>query len=59
MTSKGQSRAVKTVESGLSSSDTNGQKLTQSIIQEFQNLKDKFKNEDDLQEKGNIICCYY
>jgi hypothetical protein len=26
--------------------------LTATLFQEFQNLKDKFKNEDDVQEKG-------
>lgn len=26
--------------------------LTATLLQEFQNLKDKFKNEDDVQEKG-------
>ena len=26
--------------------------LAATLLQEFQNLKDKFKNEDDVQEKG-------
>jgi hypothetical protein len=26
--------------------------LAATLLQEFQNLKDKFKNEDDIQEKG-------
>ena len=29
--------------------------LTTQLMQEFQNLKDKFKSEDDGQEKGNIL----
>jgi hypothetical protein len=29
--------------------------LAATLLQEFQNLKDKFKNEDDVLEKGNFI----
>jgi hypothetical protein len=30
-------------------------KLSSTLMQEFQNLKDKFKNEDEEHEKGTIL----
>ena len=35
-------------------SDLSPKPLTATLLQEFQNLKDKFKNEDETQEKGLI-----
>jgi hypothetical protein len=32
--------------------------LAATLLQEFQNLKDKFKNEDDIQEKGSLYLNY-
>lgn len=56
MSTKNSSRvssAVKTVEDG-----ENGSKpLAATILQEFQNLKDKFKNEDEGYEKGYQLSC--
>ena len=34
--------------------------LSATLLQEFQNLKDKFKNDDDVQEKGEkLLNCHY
>lgn len=35
-------------------SDSNPKPLAATLLQEFQNLKDKFKNEDDGQERGTF-----
>jgi hypothetical protein len=37
---------------------SNPKPLTTTILQEFQNFKDKFKNEDETQEKGKLYCAY-
>ena len=37
------------------SNDGGAKPLAQTLLQEFQNLKDKFKNEDDTQEKGTVF----
>lgn len=29
--------------------------LASTLLQEFQNLKDKFKNEDEVQERGELV----
>ena len=55
MASKGPSRGHAPAKAGDALVETQGQKpLTTTILQEFQNLKDKFKNDDDVQEKGNL-----
>ena len=38
-------------------SDSGQKPLAATLLQEFQNLKDKFKNEDDSNEKGVLIIC--
>lgn len=53
MASKGPNRGHAPSKAGDNSNETPGQKpLTTTILQEFQNLKDKFKSDDDVQEKG-------
>ena len=32
--------------------EADGRPIASSLLQEFQNLKDKFKNEDEMQERG-------
>ena len=56
MASKGPNRGHTPAKVGDAPQETQGQKpLTATILQEFQNLKDKFKNDDDVQEKGTAI----
>jgi hypothetical protein len=56
MASKGPNRGHAPVKAGDATVETQGQKpLTATILQEFQNLKDKFKNDDDVQEKGRQL----
>ena len=53
MASKGPVRSHPPSKGGDAANDASGQKpLTATLLQEFQNLKDKFKNDDDVQEKG-------
>ena len=54
MASKGPNRGHAPSKAGDNSNETASQKpLTTTILQEFQNLKDKFKSDDDVQEKGS------
>lgn len=39
----------------LEESDSGSKPLAATLMQEFQNLKDKFKNEDDSYEKGEHL----
>lgn len=42
----------------IEESESGSKPLAATLLQEFQNLKDKFKNEDDGYEKGlHIILC--
>lgn len=43
-------------QTGLRMEEEGGSKpLTATLLQEFQNLKDKFKNDDDSQDRGKLI----
>jgi hypothetical protein len=37
---------------GMEETDPSPKPLAATLMQEIQNLKDKFKNEDEMQEKG-------
>ena len=54
-TSKGQGKFNQGMSQRLGEEDQNGNKpLASTLLQEFQNLKDKFKTEDEGYEKGKI-----
>lgn len=40
---------------GMDESDQTPKPLAATLMQEIQNLKDKFKNEDEMQEKGALL----
>ncbi len=44
----------------MDESEGGSRPLASTLLQEFQNLKDKFKNEDEVQERGLfvVLCCY-
>ena len=52
MSSKAGSRNQQSGRGSVEDSDPSPKPLTATLLQEFQNLKDKFKNEDDNPEKG-------
>ena len=52
--SRNQLSAKSQVDVSAAADDSNPKPLAATLLQEFQNLKDKFKNEDDTTEKGMI-----
>jgi hypothetical protein len=50
--SRSQLAAKSQVDVSAATDDSNPKPLAATLLQEFQNLKDKFKNEDDTSEKG-------
>ena len=52
MASKGPSRSHAPKGGDVPNDPVSQKPLTATLLQEFQNLKDKFKNDDDVQEKG-------
>jgi hypothetical protein len=53
--SKAGSRNQQASRNGAEESEQSPKPLTATLMQEIQNLKDKFKNEDELQEKGLFL----
>ncbi len=43
----------------MDESEGGSRPLASTLLQEFQNLKDKFKNEDEVQERGWLIRCLF
>lgn len=54
MSMKGGSRTHNQTRSSVEETETAPKPLAATLMQEFQNLKDKFKNEDEVQEKGIV-----
>ena len=52
MPSKGAVRSHAPVKGEVPNDPVSQKPLAATLLQEFQNLKDKFKNDDDVQEKG-------
>lgn len=52
MAAKGPSRSHAPKGGEVPNEPVSQKPLTTTLLQEFQNLKDKFKNDDDVQEKG-------
>lgn len=52
MAAKGPSRSHAPKGGDVPNDPVSQKPLTATLLQEFQNLKDKFKNDDDVQEKG-------